>query len=134
MNPDEKSYNVQNLTPFQKGVSGNPTGKRGKKNRSTIIKKWMTAQSTGKNPVTGLEDTLSQEDWIIIAMIGQARKGNVRAAEFLLDGKYGPLLKLAALGQTGNPDNEPVKDSYISFEIVDPKFEEITDLEISANQ
>lgn len=131
--PTEASVN--NLIAPQKGEVRNPKGRGKSKNRSTVIKHWLAAKSSGKNPVSGQEDNLSQEDWIIIAMIGQARKGNVRAAEFLLDGKYGPLLKLAALGQTGDPDNEPAKDNgYISFEIVDPKFEQITDLEISANQ
>lgn len=120
----------EQLTPFQKGVSGNPNGRpKKKKERGTIIKHWLGAKSEGINPVTKLDESLTQEDWIVIAMIGQARKGNVRAAEFLFDAKYGALLK-TALPNPDDTGNKP--EDFAPFTIVDPVENQVVEIEIGA--
>lgn len=127
--------NPHNLTTIQVGEVRNPKGRgKGVKNRGTIIKKWLHAKSEGKNPITGNSDNLTQEDWMVIGMIGAARRGNVRAFEILMDGKYGPLLKL--LNPSGElPDqgsSATGSGTFTSFEVVDPKFNDVTEMEIGA--
>lgn len=125
--------NTNGLIRVQLGEIKNPKGRgKGSQNRGTIINRWMKAKSKGKNPVTGEDSNLSQQDWIVIAMIGQARKGNVKAAEFLFDNKYGPMLRMA--DKPVEPETPNPNDGFITFEIVDPHFNDVTQLEIGANQ
>lgn len=123
---------TKNLTPFQKGQSGNPAGKpKGAKRRSSAVKKWMTANSEGFNPISQNSENLTQTDWIVIAMIGQARKGNVRAAEFLFDARYGALLRNVTPSVLPNTDNLP--EDYAPFTIVDPVNDnQVIEIEIGA--
>src|SRR6056297_3417425 len=82
--------NTDGLKSYKKGQSGNPNGRpKGSKNRSTIAKKWLEAQDTIKNPITGKNEKLSQEDVMTLAMIKEARKGNVNAYSKLMDSAYG---------------------------------------------
>ena len=75
---------------FQKGESGNPKGRpKGSKNRSTIAKKWLELQQRSKNEITGIEEQLSQEDLITLALIKKAQKGDVNAYKALMDSGYG---------------------------------------------
>lgn len=75
---------------FKKGQSGNPKGRpKGIKNRSTIAKRWLEATRQGKNPLTGQEETLSQEDVITLALMRKAMDGDVTAYKALMDSGYG---------------------------------------------
>lgn len=122
---------TKNLTPFQKGQSGNPNGKpKGAKSRASAVKTWMKAKSDGFNPISQNTELLTQTDWIVIAMIGQARKGNVRAAEFLFDARYGALLR-NVLPTSALPENQP--EDYAAFTIVDPVNDnQVIEIEIGA--
>jgi hypothetical protein len=42
-----------------------------------------------KNPITGIDENLSQEDLITLAMIHKARKGDVAAYKQLMDSTFG---------------------------------------------
>jgi hypothetical protein len=82
--------NEENLTPFEKGSIPNPNGRpKGSKNRSTIARKWLETMQNAKNPITGIDENLSQEDLITLAMIHKARKGDVAAYKQLMDSGFG---------------------------------------------
>lgn len=75
---------------WPKGKSGNPNGRpKGAKNRSTIVSKWMDVTQKVKNPLTGKEQRMTQEDLMTLAIIKRAREGNVMAYKELMDSAYG---------------------------------------------
>ena len=81
---------LDNLKPYKKGESGNPKGyPTGKKNRSTVARYWMEVNQKLKNPLTGTEETMSQEDLMTLALIKKARDGDVNAYKALMDSGYG---------------------------------------------
>lgn len=82
--------NEENLIPYQKGQSGNPKGRpKGSKNRSTVARKWLALEQDKNNPITDVEETLSQEDLMTLALIKKAREGDATAYQKLLDSAYG---------------------------------------------
>jgi hypothetical protein len=82
--------NEENLIPAQLGEVRNPSGRpKGSKNRSTIIKELFEFARTQKNPLTGEEQTLTQEQAITMAMLLKAGKGDVNAYKALMDSCYG---------------------------------------------
>lgn len=80
-----------NLKPnWEKGESGNPNGRpKGSKNRNTIARFWLETTQKAKNPITGVEETLSQEDLGTLAMVKKMRDGDVNAYKALMDSGYG---------------------------------------------
>ena len=82
--------NEKNLKSWKPGQSGNPKGRpQGSLNRSTIAKKWLEAEETLRNPLTGLEELMSQEDAITLAIIHKARKGDVSAYNAVMNSRHG---------------------------------------------
>jgi hypothetical protein len=83
--------NEQNLIPPpQKGEVRNPNGRpKGSKNRSTIARKWLETIQSAKNPITGEDEKLSQEDLMTLALLKKARNGDVAAYKQLMDSGYG---------------------------------------------
>lgn len=80
----------EDLIPFKKGESGNPAGRpKGSKNRSTIARQWLEVNQNLKNPITGENETMSQEDLMTLALIKKAREGDVNAYKALMDSGYG---------------------------------------------
>ena len=81
---------LENLKKFEKGESGNPNGRpKGSKNRSTIARQWLEVNQSLKNPLTGEQETMSQEDLMTLALIKKAREGDVNAYKALMDSGYG---------------------------------------------
>jgi len=80
-----------NLKPnWEKGESGNPNGRpKGSRNRSTIARKWLEVNQSLKNPLTGENETMSQEDLMTLALIKKARDGDTNAYKALMDSGYG---------------------------------------------
>jgi hypothetical protein len=79
---------------WEKGESGNPAGRpKGSKNRSTIARQWLEVNQNLKNPLTGVEETMSQEDLMTLALIKKAREGDVNAYKALMDSGYGAPLQ-----------------------------------------
>jgi hypothetical protein len=75
---------------WEKGESGNPNGRpKGAKNRSTIARKWLEVNQSLKNPLTGENETMSQEDLMTLALIKKARDGDTNAYKALMDSGYG---------------------------------------------
>ena len=85
---------IPNNKPFKKGQSGNPNGRpKGRKNRSTIARYWLEVNQNLKNPLTGTDEEMSQEDLMTLALIKKAREGDVSAYRALMDSGYGaPVL------------------------------------------
>jgi hypothetical protein len=84
----------KNLKHWQKGESGNPNGRpKGAKNRSTIARQWLEVNQNLKNPLTGEQETMSQEDLMTLALIKKAREGDVAAYKALMDSGYGAPLQ-----------------------------------------
>ena len=79
---------------WNKGESGNPAGRpKGSKNRSTIARQWLEVNQSLKNPLTGEQETMSQEDLMTLALIKKARDGDVNAYKALMDSGYGAPLQ-----------------------------------------
>jgi hypothetical protein len=82
--------NDENLKPATKGEIRNPNGRpKGSRNRSTIVKELLELATSQKNPVTGEQETLTQEEAITLAMLTKASKGDVNAYKALMDSCYG---------------------------------------------
>jgi hypothetical protein len=86
--------NEENLIPAKKGEVRNPNGRpKGAKNRSTIARRWLEVNQSLKNPLTGEQETMSQEDLMTLALIKKAREGDVTAYKALMDSGYGAPLQ-----------------------------------------
>jgi hypothetical protein len=89
------------LNQFKKGESGNPNGRpKGTKNRSTIARQWLEVNQSLKNPLTGENETMSQEDLMTLALIKKARDGDVGAYKALMDSGYGAPVQQIEQQQT----------------------------------
>lgn len=85
---NEKSLN--NLKKFSSEYQPEKNGRsKGAKNRSTIARLWLETTQKAKNPITGVEETLSQEDLGTLAMVKKMRDGDVSAYKALMDSGYG---------------------------------------------
>ena len=103
------------LKPFEKGESGNPNGRpKGAKNRSTIAKYWLEVNQKLKNPLTGNDEVMSQEDLMTLALIKKAREGDVAAYKALMDSGYGAPIQQIEQQQTNidlsNLTTEEIKE------------------------
>ena len=75
---------------YQPEKNGRP---KGSKNRSTIAKYWLEVNQKLKNPLTGTDEVMSQEDLMTLALIKKAREGDVAAYKALMDSGYGAPLQ-----------------------------------------
>jgi hypothetical protein len=100
----------ENVAPhkFKEGMSGNPKGRpKGSKNRSTIARTWLSASQVQKNPISGKDEELTQEDIITLQQIHKARKGDTNAYKALLDSAYGaPKQDIEFVSDIGTGDIE----------------------------
>jgi hypothetical protein len=75
--------NPENIIPPQHGEVRNPNGRpKGSKNRSTIARKWLETIQSAKNPITGEDEKLSQEDLMTLALLKKGeerRRGCIQA-------------------------------------------------------
>jgi len=79
------------MPPFKGDPSPNPNGRpKGSRNRSTVIREFLEATMTEKNPITGKTEKLSVEQLMALSMIKQVlSKGNVHAWNSIKDDAYG---------------------------------------------
>lgn len=104
--------NEKNLIPAKAGEIRNPNGRtKGSKNRSTIARYWLGISQKVKNPLTGKEQLMSQEDLITLALINKAIAGDVPSYKSLMDSGYG-----APVQQVETVSSVDFKDSTIVFE------------------
>jgi uncharacterized protein DUF5681 len=91
--------NPENLTPFPKGVSGNPKGRpKGIKNWSTVVQQ-LLADETLMDKISKSKPSYWDElpnknaaNAIVVAMIIEALKGKKDAAEWLRKAGFGDKL------------------------------------------
>lgn len=82
--------NEENLKKFTSEYQPEKNGRpKGSRNRSTIARLWLETTQKAKNPITGEEETLSQEDLGTLAMVKKMRDGDVSAYKALMDSGYG---------------------------------------------
>ncbi len=90
-------------TQFKPGESGNPAGMpKGILHSKTIIRKWLQAVQSAKNPINGVFETLSQLDIITLKQLEKARKGDTQAFKELLDRMEGRSKE--TVQHEGNPE------------------------------
>ena len=78
--------NEQNLTPFPKGVSGNPAGKpKGTQHSKTRLLRLLDLVQKKRNPITGEEEEFTVLELMDMQMIAKALKGDQRAYEAVVD-------------------------------------------------
>lgn len=97
---------LDNLKPFKKGESGNPSGRpKGSRNRSSIVKAWIETTEFIINPLTGEKENLEQVDIMTISLIKKAiNDGDVQAYKELMDSAYGKSSQPVELtGKDGAP-------------------------------
>lgn len=71
---------------FAKGKSGNPKGyPKGRPNMTTLLRHWLDQKEWIINPMTGEAIKISVADTVLLALITQARKGNVQAINAIQD-------------------------------------------------
>lgn len=83
-----------NLTPWQKGQSGNPKGRPpGSKNRSTLFKDFLELPAVEAFIAKGLENipaaTIAEQ--LILAAIVKAQSGDINALKEVMDSAYGKV-------------------------------------------
>jgi hypothetical protein len=107
----------KNIQPrWDKGESGNPNGRpKGSKNRSTIARYWLEVNQKLKNPLTGTDEEMSQEDLMTLALIKKAREGDVSAYRALMDSGYGAPVQV-------------VEQTNTNVDLTDLSTDEIKDL------
>lgn len=90
-----KLDNLKKFTSeYQPKKNGRP---KGSKNRSTIAKYWLEVNQKLKNPITGKEENMTQEDLMTLALIKKAREGDVNAYKALMDSGYGSAMQTIEL-------------------------------------
>jgi len=78
--------NEQNLTPFPKGVSGNPAGKpKGIPNSKTRLLRLLELVQVKTNPITGEKEEFTVAEQLDMMVLQKAFKGDLRAYQEILD-------------------------------------------------
>lgn len=100
--PFKKGETPEGAMLFEKGKSGNPKGKEaGTRNRSTIIREILELMESVKNPITGEQQKLNQEQIMSLAILSKARKGDVNAYKALMDSAHGaPKQEIESTGDS----------------------------------
>lgn len=83
--------NSENLKSWKKGESGNLKGRRlGSRNRSTVVKEWFKVMKTARNPINGLEETQTMEDWLTVMQFHKGiTRSDTAAYKALMGSAYG---------------------------------------------
>ena len=78
--------NEQNLTPFPKGVSGNPAGKpKGVEHSKTRLLRLLQLVQVKTNPITGEKEEFTVAEQLDLMVLQKAFKGDLRAYQEILD-------------------------------------------------
>ena len=78
--------NPENLTPFPKGVSGNPAGKpKGVEHSKTRLLRLLQLVTKVRNPVTGEDEEFTIAEQLDMKIIAKAMKSDIRAYQEILD-------------------------------------------------
>lgn len=89
---------LDNLTPWDAGRSGNPSGKpKGTLNRSTILKRYLSAKlkDVPEDVPCELEGQITVEEAINLALIKKALSGDISAIREIQDTVHGKITNVA---------------------------------------
>ncbi|MGE0109042.1 MAG: DUF5681 domain-containing protein [Bdellovibrionales bacterium] len=95
--------NAENLTPWQEGQSGNPSGKRkGTLNRATILKRYLSAnlKEAPEDIPIELEGRITVEEAISLALIKKALSGDIAAIREVQDTVYGKIVETSEISHS----------------------------------
>lgn len=96
----KKGEKPAGATPFKPGQTGNPKGRPRKlPELDTLLADVLSRAQPGRK-IYG--EDISQAEAILLSMIKEAKKGNVRAAELVLDRAYGKAVQPVQGSFTGN--------------------------------
>jgi hypothetical protein len=84
-NQNPEFIETEEVTNYKK--AGRP---RGSRNRSTVVREILQIANWGRNPLTGMQEKLSQEYRITLAQLAKALKGDTNAYKALMDNAYKP--------------------------------------------
>ena len=77
--------------------------RKGCPNRSTLLNKWLKLKiETGHPTIEGKTIKVSMHDVIILSLIDEARKGNIKAIIEIQDTVYGKLTDKSEIGLQGD--------------------------------
>ncbi len=95
--------NKSTLKPFTKEnqPSGESKSRRGVPNRATIFKKWLSVKTDVVNPATGDTQKGTVQDEVVLSLITEAKKGDVKAIALILDSLYGKIVDKADITSDG---------------------------------
>jgi len=86
--------------PFEKGLSGNPEGKKkGTLNIKTVLKKVLQIELLMKNPLTEVEEVTNPMDAIACKLVANAMRGDIQSIKEVferLEGKSQTNVSLEA--------------------------------------
>lgn len=101
---------ISNLKSYKKGQCGNPKGRPKKlPGIDALLDKVLGADEAGK----------SDAEAILVALKNRAKRGDVRAAELLLDRAYGkPKQKTEISGNDGQPIDIDIDYSKLPKEVL----------------
>ncbi len=95
--------NEQNLTPWTKGVSGNPNGRpAGSLNLATKLMAALELEIERTSAKTGVSAKKKNADWIIASLINKASTGDVSAIKEVFDRVDGKVSQ--TIVKEGNPE------------------------------
>lgn len=100
---ERRVANSENLTPWQAGQSGNPSGKpKGSLNRATILKRYLAAdlKDAPTDVPFELQGKITVEDAIALALIKKALSGDISAIKEIQDTVYGKLTEPSEISHT----------------------------------
>jgi hypothetical protein len=107
--------NEQNLTPYPKGVSGNPAGKpKGVPNSKTRLLKLLQLVQIKTNPITGEKEEFTVAEQLDMMVLQKAFKGDLSAYKEILDRLEGRAKQSAEIEVSGGMTiNWEEKKTYV---------------------
>jgi len=95
--------NAENLSPWQEGQSGNPSGKpKGTLNRATILKRYLAAplKEVPTDIPVELEGRITVEEAIALALIKKALSGDIAAIKEVQDTVHGKIVETSEVSHS----------------------------------
>lgn len=100
----------EDLTPWPKGVSGNPAGRPpGIPNAATRYKRLLELTSKKANPVTGEVEEFTQLELMDMAIFNKALKGDITAYNTIMDRLEGKAKQAMDVNLSSDPRKEILK-------------------------
>ena len=81
----EPGGRVQNLKPFKKGHKSTGGRPKGSISMTSVMQKLIDKKFTKKNPDTGKRETKSMREWIVLAALDKAQRGDIKAIDMVMD-------------------------------------------------